>query len=113
LWRNPEIIYRKLFLSWPSFWREISTCLSKMSFGKLSKQLDRFETEFHLKNHENRRRKAFLMSDSKGNYLQRVVERGQDMYKHVEISRQNEGQDKNNFRYIISGFLHNSKTNCI
>jgi hypothetical protein len=24
----------------------------------------------------------------------------------VEISRQNEGQDKNNFRYIISGFLH-------
>ena len=41
-----------------------------MSLGKSSKQLDRFEREFHLKNHENRRRKAFLMSDSKGNYLQ-------------------------------------------
>jgi len=54
-----------------------------MSLGKLSKQLDRFETEFHLKNHENRRRKAFLMSDSKGNYLQRVVERGQDIFDIV------------------------------
>ena len=54
-----------------------------MSLGKLSKQLDRFETEFHFKNQENRRRKAFLMSDSKGNYLQRVVERGQDMFDIV------------------------------
>lgn len=67
---NCEEIRKLFFLSWPSFWREISTCLSKMSLGKLNKQLDRFETEFHLNNHENRHRKAFLMSDSKGNYLQ-------------------------------------------
>ncbi|CAC5359332.1 unnamed protein product [Mytilus coruscus] len=50
-----------------------------MSYSNLRKQLDRFETEFNLANRNNPRRKAILMTDSKGKYLQDVVNRDENI----------------------------------
>lgn len=52
-----------------------------MSESNLQKQLDRFETEFHLGRQTTMKRKAFLISDSKGKYLKKVVNRGENILK--------------------------------